>query len=148
MNSYNLCSNYRIKDFLMHQSVKRGTLAKITGCNIETIRYYENIALLRPVDRTSSGHRLYSPDDQARLRFILRARELGFSIAELRGLLSLVDSDEYTCGEVLAVTNDHIANIQQKISDLQRLNQTLSGMAQKCDGGEVPDCAIIDAMFH
>ena len=57
----------------MHQSVKRGTLAKITGCNIETIRYYENIALLRPVDRTSSGHRLYSPDDQARLRFILRA---------------------------------------------------------------------------
>ena len=132
----------------MHQSVKRGTLAKITGCNIETIRYYENIALLRPVDRTSSGHRLYSADDQARLRFILRARELGFSIAELRGLLSLVDSDEYTCGEVLAVTNDHIANIQQKISDLQRLKQTLSDMAQKCDGGEVPDCAIVDTMFH
>ncbi len=132
----------------MHQSVKRGTLAKITGCNIETIRYYENITLLRPVDRTSSGHRLYSPDDQARLRFILRARELGFSIAELRGLLSLVDSDEYTCGEVLAVTNDHIANIQQKISDLQRLKQTLSDMAQKCDGGEVPDCAIVDTMFH
>ena len=141
-------NSYRIKDFLMHQSVKRGTLAKITGCNIETIRYYENIALLRPVDRTSSGHRLYSPDDQARLRFILRARELGFSIAELRGLLSLVDSDEYTCGEVLAVTNDHIANIQQKISDLQRLKQTLSDMAQKCDGGEVPDCAIVDTMFH
>lgn len=132
----------------MHQSVKRGTLAKIAGCNIETIRYYENIALLRPIDRTSSGHRLYSPDDQARLRFILRARELGFSIAELRDLLDLVDSDGYTCGEVLAVTNDHISNIQRKLSDLKRLEQTLLDMAKKCDGGEVPDCAIVNAMFH
>ncbi|CAO1655150.1 MULTISPECIES: MerR family transcriptional regulator [unclassified Parasphingorhabdus] len=132
----------------MQPSVKRGKLAKIAGCNVETIRYYENIELLRAVDRTSSGHRVYSSDDQARLRFILRARELGFSIAELRGLLSLVDSKEYTCGEVLAVTNDHITNIQQKISDLKRLEQTLSDMAQKCDGGEVPDCAIVDAMFH
>ena len=132
----------------MQPSVKRGKLAKIAGCNIETIRYYENIELLRAVDRTSSGHRVYSSDDQARLRFILRARELGFSIAELRGLLGLVDSNEYTCGEVLAVTNNHITTIQQKISDLKRLEQTLSDMAQKCDGGEGPDCAIVDAMFH
>ena len=132
----------------MQPSVKRGKLAKIAGCNIETIRYYENIELLRAVDRTSSGHRVYSSDDQARLRFILRARELGFSIAELRGLLSLVDSKEYTCGEVLAVTNDHITNIQQ-INRLENvLRDNVSDMAQKCDGGEVPDCAIVDAMFH
>ncbi|WP_339827256.1 helix-turn-helix domain-containing protein [uncultured Parasphingorhabdus sp.] len=132
----------------MQPSVKRGKLAKIAGCNIETIRYYENIELLRAVDRTSSGHRVYSFEDQARLRFILRARELGFSIAELRELLSLVDSHEYTCGEVLAVTNDHITNIQQKISDLKRLEKTLLDMAQECDGGEVPDCAIVDTMFQ
>ena len=60
----------------------------------------------------------------------------------------MVDSHEYTCGEVLAVTNDHIASIQRKISDLKRLEQTLSDMAQKCDGGEVPDCAIVDTMFQ
>ena len=62
-----------------HRPIKRGALAKSAGCNIETIRYYENIGLLNQSERTTSGHRVYSPEDQARLGFILRGRELGFS---------------------------------------------------------------------
>lgn len=84
----------------------RGELGKRSGCNLETIRYYEKIGLLRPPERTVSGHRLYSPGDQARLGFILRGRYPGFSIGELKSLLSLVDSHDYSCGKVLELTDD------------------------------------------
>ncbi|WP_430428972.1 MerR family transcriptional regulator [Parasphingorhabdus sp.] len=127
--------------------MKRGKLAQSTGCNLGTIRYYEKIGLLHEPDRTESGHRVYSPDDQRRLQFILRSRELGFSIGELRGLLGLVDSDGYTCGEVLDVTKRHIADIKSKISDLKKLEQTLSAMASQCAGGEVPECPVINTLF-
>ncbi|VAV88149.1 hypothetical protein MNBD_ALPHA04-1317, partial [hydrothermal vent metagenome] len=79
----------------MKKPMKRGELAKSAGCNIETIRYYEKIGLLLPPDRTASGHRIYAEDDRKRLGFILRSRELGFSINQLRALLDLVDSDGY-----------------------------------------------------
>lgn len=127
--------------------MKRGALAKSTGCNIETIRYYEQIALLNPPERTASGHRLYSAGDQARLGFILRGRELGFSIEELKSLLSLVDSDGYTCGEVLSLTRGHIESVQRKIADLKKLERTLTAVAAQCDGADLPDCPIIDALW-
>jgi MerR family mercuric resistance operon transcriptional regulator len=129
------------------QALKRGKLAQVTGCNLETIRYYEKIGLLHEPDRTESGHRVYSGDDQRRLKFILRSRELGFSIEGLRGLLKLVDADDYTCGEILDVTTQHIADIKSKISDLKKLEQTLSDMSSKCVGGEVPECPVINALF-
>lgn len=130
-----------------HRPIKRGALAKSAGCNIETIRYYENIGLLNQSERTTSGHRVYSPEDQARLGFILRGRELGFSIDELRSLLSLVDSHGYTCGEVLELTRHHIAGVKSKIADLMKLEQTLSEVAAQCDGADVPECPIIDALW-
>jgi MerR family transcriptional regulator, mercuric resistance operon regulatory protein len=129
------------------QLMKRGKLARSAGCNLETIRYYEKIGLLHEPDRTQGGHRVYSPDDQRRLKFILRSRELGFSIEELRGLLGLVDSDDYTCGEVLDVTTRHIEDIKSKISDLKKLERTLSDMSSQCAGGQVPDCPVINALF-
>ncbi len=129
------------------QSMKRGKLAQSTGCNLETIRYYEKIALMHEPDRTESGHRVYSLDDQRRLKFILRSRELGFSIEQLRGLLNLVESDDYTCGEVLDVTTQRIADIKSKISDLKKLERTLSDMSSRCAGGEVPDCPVINSLF-
>ena len=101
--------------------ITRGKLAKRFGCHLETVRYYEKIGLLPPPTRTAGGHRLYQIDDQRRLRFILRGRQLGFSIGELRGLLSLVDSNVYTCGEILDLTIDHLGSIRRKISDLKRL---------------------------
>jgi len=72
---------------------------------------------------------------------------LGFSIDKLKELLSPVDTEDYTCGEVLAVINIHIKDIQQKISDLKRLERTLSTMAKKCEGGKVPDCPIVNSLF-
>lgn len=127
--------------------LKRGALAKRFGCNIETIRYYETIGLLGAPDRTPSGHRVYAPKDQTRLGFILRARELGFSVEELRSLLSLSDSHAYTCGDVLAVTERHLDDIGKKIADLQRLETTLAEMSARCAGGDVPDCPIMDALL-
>lgn len=127
--------------------MKRGALAQASGCNIETIRYYESIGLLHPPERTAAGHRLYPPDDQTRLGFILRGRDLGFSIAELKSLLSLVDSHDYSCGEVLDLTRDHLVSVRQKIADLKKLERTLGDVSAQCEGGDVPECPIVDALF-
>lgn len=127
--------------------IKRGELANRSGCNLETIRYYEKIDLLKPPERTASGHRLYSRDDQARLGFILRGRDLGFSIGELKSLLTLVDSHDYSCGEVLELTDGHLASVRQKIIDLKKLERTLADVSAQCDGGDVPECPIIDALY-
>jgi MerR family mercuric resistance operon transcriptional regulator len=130
-----------------HAPVTRGTLAKRFGCHLETLRYYEKIGLIPPPSRTAGGHRLYQIDDQRRLRFILRGRELGFSIEELRGLLSLVDSHDYTCGDIFDLTIDHLASIRRKISDLKRLERTLARISSQCSGGAVPECPVIDALW-
>jgi len=127
--------------------MKRGELARHAGCNIETIRYYEDIALLHPAQRSAAGHRLYSAGDRARLGFILRGRALGFSIDELKSLLSLVDSSDYSCGEVLALTQDHLASVRRKIADLRRLERTLTDVSARCGGGDVPECPIMDTLF-
>lgn len=127
--------------------ITRGTLAKRFGCHLETLRYYEKIGLIPPPARTAGGHRLYQIGDQRRLRFILRGRELGFSIAELRGLLSLVDSNVYTCGEILDLTIDHLGSIRRKIADLKRLERTLARISDECSGGAVPECPVIDALW-
>ena len=82
----------------------RGALSKQSGCNIETIRYYEKIGLLPPPNRSEGGHRRYDDLDQRRLRFILRGRELGFSIEEIRSLMSMATTDNRTCGEIHALS--------------------------------------------
>ncbi|MBC7313672.1 MAG: helix-turn-helix domain-containing protein [Rhizobium sp.] len=127
-------------------AIKRGELAKRSGCNIETIRYYEKIGLLAEPDRTDSGHRLYAPADQARLGFILRGRELGFSIDELRGLLTLVDGGTQTCAEVKERTERHLADVRAKIADLRRIESVLARTASQCSGNEVPECPVLEAL--
>lgn len=127
--------------------ITRGKLAKRAGCHLETVRYYEKIGLLPPPERSQGGHRLYKTDDQRRLRFIMRGRELGFSIDELRSLLSLVDSNAYTCGEVHDLSIDHLGSVRRKIADLKRLERTLARISDECSGGAVPDCPVIDALW-
>ena len=125
-----------------------GALSKGTGCNIETIRYYERIGLLPEPPRSPGGHRLYGEDHLRRLTFIRRSRELGFTLDEVRGLLRLVDGGEYTCAEVKALTLDHVAEVRRKLADLRRMKRVLEEMAAECEGGEVPECPIIDALFR
>src|SRR5579863_839327 len=86
----------------------RGELAKRTDCNIETVRYYEQVGLMPPPPRSEGGHRLYGQDLVKRLMFIRRSRDLGFTIEEIRGLLRLVDGRKYTCAEVEALAIDHV----------------------------------------
>ena len=125
-----------------------GTLSKLTGCNIETIRYYERIGLLPAPPRTEGGHRSYGEVHTKRLTFIRRSRELGFTIQEVRELLGLVDGEHCTCDEVQAMTLGHLADVKQKMADLRRLERVLKNMAAQCSGGKVPECPIIDALFE
>ncbi|WP_454062463.1 MerR family transcriptional regulator [Candidatus Nitrospira salsa] len=125
-----------------------GTLSKQTGCNIETIRYYERIGLLPKPRRTEGRHRLYTRDQLKRLVFIRRSRELGFSLNEIRALLRLVDGKRYTCQEVKTIMEKHLGEVREKISDLRRLQKTLNTISSQCEGGVVPDCPIIEALFQ
>lgn len=126
----------------------RGALAARTGCNVETIRYYEQIGILPPPPRSQGGHRLYGRDLIKRLSFVRRSRDLGFSLEEIRALLRFVDGGKYTCAEVEVLALDHVRDIRQKIVDLKRLETVMAAMAAKCSGGRVPKCPIIDALFE
>ena len=125
----------------------RGALAAQTGCNIETIRYYERIGILPPPPRSQGGHRLYGQPLVRRLNFVRRSRDLGFNLEEIRELLRLVDGGNYTCGQVEALALDHVQDIRRKISDLKKLKVVLETMASQCSGGKIPKCPIIDALF-
>ena len=125
----------------------RGALAKRTGVNSETIRYYEKINLLPTPDRNTSGHRVYANDQARRLSFIKRSRELGFTLREVRAFLELVDGGSYTCADVHGRVVAHLADVDQKIVDLQRMRSTLQEMASECSGGLVPKCPIVDTLL-
>jgi MerR family mercuric resistance operon transcriptional regulator len=125
----------------------RGALAAETGCNIETIRYYERIGIMPPAPRSEGGHRLYGPDLVNRLWFVRRARDLGFALEEIRELLGLVDGGDYTCAQIEGIALAHVEEIRRKIADLAKLKKTLEAMAAQCSGGEIPECPIVDALF-
>jgi MerR family mercuric resistance operon transcriptional regulator len=123
-----------------------GALSERTGVNIETIRYYERIGLLPAPPRSAGRHRLYGEPHRQRLVFIRRARELGFSLDEVRALLGLGSGHDMSCGEVRTLTQHHIAAIRDKVRDLKRLERTLSDLAAQCKADKVPDCPILDAL--
>lgn len=123
-----------------------GKLASKTGCNIETIRYYERIGLLPKPPRSAGGQRLYGEDDAKRLIFVRRSRELGFPLEDVRDLLNYIDGGDYTCAEIRALTVDHLAEVRSKLRDLRRLERALKEMIVACDGGDLPDCPILEAL--
>jgi len=128
-----------------------GRLSNQTGVHIETIRYYERIGIMPAPPRTAGGHRTYDETHTKRLSFIARSRQLGFSLDEIRELLSLVDDNEFTCSEVRSLTLNHAAEVSRKIEDLKKIERTLSDMAAKCTSDDVtdqvPDCPIIDTLL-
>ncbi len=132
---------------LQAKRITRGVLSQRAGCNIETVRYYERAGLMPDPERSEGGYRLYQEQHVRRLQFIRRCRELGFTIAEIRTLLDLVDRKDYTCEEVRDISIAHVEEVRRKIEDLRRLERTMLGMIKECDGGAVPECPIIDALF-
>lgn len=128
------------------KGLHRAALARRTGCNLETIRYYEKIGMMPEPPRTEAGYRVYDDRHVERLRFILRARELGFSLDDIRGLLALVDRGTQTCAEVKERTERHLADVREKIADLKRIERVLAETAAKCSGDEVPDCPVLKTL--
>lgn len=124
----------------------RADLAHMTGCNLETIRYYENIGVMPAPPRTRNGYRCYDDAHVSRLRFIMRSRDLGFTLNEIRSLLVLVDGGMHTCAEVESVTKQHLENVRAKIIDLNRIERVLSQTVAQCSGKNVPECAVINAL--
>ncbi len=122
-----------------------GRLGREVGVNIETIRYYERIGLMEKPLRSRGRRRIYDEAAGHRLRFIRRARELGFSIDEIRTLLAL-SGGKGSCAEVYDLTSKHLTDVRAKIADLKRLESTLSAAARKCTRDGSHDCAIIDAL--
>ena len=124
-----------------------GELSRRTGVHIETIRYYEKINMLPAPPRTAGGRRVYGPVETRTLAFIRRARELGFTLEEIRALLHLGGPGKASCSEVCAIATRHLEDICSKIADLQKLKRLLSRTIAQCSGEAVPDCAVLDALY-
>ena len=122
-------------------------MARATGCNLETIRYYEKIGIMPDPPRSVKGYRSYDDTHVKRLKFVMRSRDLGFSLEEVRGLLGLVDDRSRTCAEVQIIAEDHLTDVQAKIADLQRIERVLSDTVARCTGDAAPECAVIDALL-
>ena len=122
-----------------------GELARCSGANIETIRYYERIKLLPP-PRTASGRRIYSVTDLRILVFVRRARELGFSIDEIRALLRLGGPEKATCREVREIAMVRVEDIRSKLQDLKKLERLLATTVSQCSGRTAPACPVLDIL--
>ena len=123
-----------------------GDLARAAGCPVETIRYYERIGVLPRPERSPGGHRTYGPQHRARLAFVLRGRELGFSLDEIRELLRLGDAHDGGCAEAEAIARRHLGDIAARIDDLKRIRRLLETLAAECRKGRRPACPILDAL--
>ncbi|MBM3599521.1 MAG: helix-turn-helix domain-containing protein [Alphaproteobacteria bacterium] len=123
-----------------------GELSRMTEVNIETIRYYERIKMLPPPPRTAGGRRTYGTAELRLLVFIRRARELGFSLDEIRALLRLEAPGAASCREVREIATRHLRDIRAKLGDLKRLERLLARTVAKCSGGTVPECPVLDIL--
>lgn len=133
-------------DHAAESNLKRSDLARRTGCNLETIRYYESVGLMPDPPRTSSGHRRYGSAHVERLNFVMRARDLGFSMEEIRGLLSLVDRGSHTCAEVERMGRHHLEVVRFKIRDLETIEDLLARTIARCTRDDTHDCPLLDAL--
>lgn len=124
-----------------------GKLAKAADVNVETLRYYENRGLLPEPPRRSSGYRQYPPESVARLRFIKGAQELGFTLEEIKELLSLRVDEAATKGDVRVRAEQKVRQIEHKIIALQKMHDALTHLIHECSGeGSASDCPILEAM--
>ena len=127
-----------------------GQLSKATGVNIETIRYYERIGLLPAPPRTSNGYRSYDDADVRRLQLVRRARKLGFGIEDIRALLALAEQDGASCSEVRVIAAAHLVDVQERLADLEKLEQVLSATVAACDArccvSPAPVCPVLDVL--
>jgi MerR family transcriptional regulator, copper efflux regulator len=121
-----------------------GTVAQRSGVPPKTIRYYEDIGLLRPAERRANGYRSYSPTDTQTLRFIKRARGLGFSVDDVRKLLDLWHDRSRRSAAVKTVAARHLQVLDRKIDELRMMRKAIADLIERCSGDERPECPIMD----
>jgi DNA-binding transcriptional MerR regulator len=124
-----------------------GDLAQATDTKVETIRYYERIGVLPAPPRTRGNYRAYRLGDLNRLSFVRRARDLGFSLAQVRALLTLSDQRDHSCEAIDVIARDHLCDVRRKIADLTALRRELERIIGHCGHGTVADCRIIEALL-
>lgn len=120
-----------------------GDVASLCNLPAKTIRFYEDIGLVQP-DRRANGYRSFSEQDIHKLRFLQRARSLGFTVGECRLLLSLYEDENRNSADVRTIALDHLQRIDEKIDQLQSLRRTLADLIETCHGDHRPDCPILD----
>ncbi len=118
--------------------MKIGKLAEVTGLSTKTVRFYESEGLLPDPARTSSGYRIYGDSDVSRLEFILKAKRVGLSLREIRGILLLHDQREPTCAHVRSLLEEKLAQVEKAIEELQSLRKELTSLRD--ESGSVEDC--------
>jgi len=123
--------------------LKIGELAKAAKVSVETVRYYQRTALMRTPAKPLGEIRHYHHDDLSRLRFIRRAKELGFSLKDIRVLLQL---DEKSCDDVRELAEHKLADVRKRIADLESVAKSLSAMIHQCESSDQPACPIIDSL--
>lgn len=123
-----------------------GALARATGTKAETIRYYERIGLLPQPARSAANYRSYGSHEFARLTFIRRARALGFSIAQVRELMTIADARGRSCESVNVLARGHLAAVNDKLADLTELHRRLSRLTEQCESGSIAECRILEAL--
>ena len=127
-------------------SVSIGELSRLTGVHIETIRYYERVKILSTPPRTEGGRRAYGQSHRRTLGFIRRARDLGFSLDEIRALLDLAESRRPSCAEVRDLANMHLVKVRAKLADLARLESLLAETIGQCAANVTPACPLLDTL--
>jgi len=123
-----------------------GQAAQATGVTAKMIRYYESIELIPPSPRSDAGYRRYGEQDLHLLRFIRQSRRLGFSIEQIRQLLTLWQDRGRTSAQVKSLAQAHIVELEQRIAELATMRDTLKHLANHCHGDERPDCPILDGI--
>jgi Cu(I)-responsive transcriptional regulator len=128
----------------MNQAMTIGQAAKSSAVSTKMIRHYESIGLLPKAQRTHSGYRLYDESDVHTLRFIQRARSLGFPLETIRTLLALWRNRRRSSAQVKELSLRHVADLERKIAEMQAMVRTLKHLAHNCHGDERPECPILD----
>ena len=123
-----------------------GDAAKASGISAKMIRYYEETGLIRPALRTYSGYRVYSDKEVQTLKFVRRARDLGFTVKQIVSLLQLWQDHRRSSADVKSIATDHIRELQQKRQELDEMIATLEHLAEHCQGDDRPDCPILQTL--
>ena len=131
---------------MTHRAISIGEAARLTGVKVPTIRFYEEIGLLPAPPRSEGNRRQFDQTDLSRLAFIRHARELGFEIADIRGLLQLSEEPQSSCHDADSIARRHLAEINQRIARLEALSTELQRMVDECGHGKVCKCRVIQIL--